>query len=293
MARRSACARPLLVLAWMVPTVLGLFAEGPFETAARAATPNCSNCESARWRIVETANFRFYNYDTRPVSPETTAACERMRDELARQWLADADPNAWSPKCHIVLHPTDESYLREVGSGGGSTLASALVNRQRGQISLRRIDVRATRSDWQSAALAHELAHVVLADRFADQALPRWLDEGMAILADPHEKRQRHVRELKRAVARGAQFRVAELLALTDYPPAERWGTFYGQSASLVAYLVEQQGHERFVEFVELALADGYERALRQIYDLGVGELERQWHAQLTAPLVSLASSSP
>ena len=149
---------------------------------------------------------------------------------------------------------------------------------------VRRVDVRATRAGWRTEALPHELAHVVLADRFESAALPRWLDEGMAILADPAEKRVRHTRGVRRALVAGSQFRLPELLTLSDYPPAHRWGTFYDQSAALVEYLVARKGQEPFVEFVELSLEHGYEHALREVYDVDMGQLERQWRASLVRP---------
>ncbi len=171
-----------------------------------------------------------------------------------------------------------------VGAGGRSTAASALIERRSGHIVVRRVDVRATRAGWKTQALAHELAHVVLADRFDTDALPRWLDEGMAILADPAEKRRGHSRGVRRAMATGSYFRLPELLSLSDYPPASRWATFYDQSAALVEYLVARQGHERFVEFVEISLEHGYDHALRQVYDVGMAQLERQWRAALARP---------
>ncbi|MEX0676991.1 MAG: peptidase MA family metallohydrolase [Pirellulales bacterium] len=292
MARWAPLARTWLVLAPALVGALGMLSTGRSDARALAACPNCSRSIPATWHVVETANFRILSFGTHPVSPETARACESLRGQLARQWLAD-DPKPWSPKCDVVLQPTDEAYLREVGGGGRNTVASALIDRRDSRICRRRIDVRASGSDWQTLALAHELAHVVLADRFVHQALPRWVDEGMAILADPPEKRERHERALKRAVARGAQFRLAELLALADYPAADRWGTFYGQSASLVEYLVAQQGHGRFVEFVDLALEHGYENALRRVYSVGIGELERRWHRTLTAADSAAGAEAP
>jgi hypothetical protein len=269
-ARRETSIRWLL-LAWAV-------------TGGWQARGDDAIADAPRWQARETANFRILNYGRAPVGAETAEACERRREAITRQWLGPATPGAWSPKCHLVLHTSDAGYLREVGSGASQTTASALVERQEGQIVLRRIDVRAACSDWQSAALGHELAHVVLADRFAAEPLPRWLDEGMAILADSHRKRAEHQRSLERALAQGSQYRVAELLSLDDYPTPRQWGTFYGQSASLVAYLVAQRGHARFVEFVELALEHGYDVALERVYELNVGELERRWHRAMTAP---------
>jgi hypothetical protein len=190
-----------------------------------------------------------------------------------------------------VLHPTDDAYLGAVGAQGRNTLASALVDRRSADVCLRRIDVRATRPDWVDKALAHELAHLVLADRFSGRELPRWIDEGVAVLADPPEKRARHLQTFHEALCRGAHFRLLELFALDDYPPADRWGTFYGQSASLVDYLVDQTGPERFVEFVELALAQGYEQALRQTQGLGIAELERRWQQNVRRPARASANA--
>ncbi len=137
------------------------------------------------------------------------------------------------------------------------------------------------------AALAHEMTHVVIADRFVEGPLPRWIDEGIAILADTREKRRGHTNNVRRTVAAGAHFRLAELLTLADYPPQGRWGAFYDQSAALVEFLVEQQGHAQFVAFVELSIEHGYDRALEEIYGCGVGELERRWHRSLTVPTSS------
>jgi hypothetical protein len=234
-----------------------------------------------RWHVAETANFRLVSYGTRPVASQTAEACEQLRQSLVREWLGSQGDAHWTPKCQLVLHGSRASYLREVGDGGRSTVASALVDRRQGQVALRRIDVLATSADWLTTALPHELVHVVLADRFTGQALPRWLDEGMAILADPRDQQATHHRAAQRAIAAGAQFRIAELLALADYPPAGRWAEFYGQSASLVELLVAEQGHGRFLEFVELALEHGYEAALQQVYQFGVSELERRWHRQM------------
>ncbi|MGD9719886.1 MAG: peptidase MA family metallohydrolase [Pirellulales bacterium] len=188
------------------------------------------------------------------------------------------------------MHSSDEGYAREVGAAGKSTVASALVERQRGAVARRRIDVRATRADWQTRALGHELTHIVLADRFANAVLPRWVDEGIAILADTHEKQHRHSRDLATALSVRAEFRVLELFALDEYPPADRWATFYGQSASLVRFLVEHAGEQQFLEFVEVSLEQGYEQGLQTAYGLGAQELESRWRAHAHRTLAAEAA---
>jgi hypothetical protein len=261
-------------------------------TVSRAAThASCSQCSPPTWHVVETANFKIYCYGTSGVSPETAAACESLRNKLAARWLADAQ-DVWSPKCNLVLHSSDEGYLREVGAAGRSTAASTLIDRTAGRVSLRRIDVKATRPGWQEGALGHELTHVLLADRFARHALPRWVDEGVAILADTSDKQRRHRQDLDDALAARREFRLIELVTLIDYPDAQRWGTFYGQSASLVEYLVGRFGERPFLDFVEAAGKHGYERALATAYQLSTAELERQWRAHV-ASTSATASREP
>ncbi len=228
--------------------------------------------------MLETANFRVLAYGTRPVEASAGQACETLRTELYAKWAGDDSPAAWLPKCDVVLHPSDASYLKEVGTGAASTVASSLVDQQRGHTRVRRIDVRTSDSDWQTAALPHEMTHVVLADRFAGRTLPRWIDEGVAILADPAEKRRRHKAEFTGALANRSAFRIVELLTLDDYPAANRWGTFYGQSVSVVEYLVDQKSPADFVTFVDLALDQGYDASLRKVYGIaGIAELEQHY----------------
>lgn len=250
-------------------------------TVSRAAThASCSQCSPPTWHVVETANFKIYCYGSSGVSPQTASACESLRTKLAARWLADPQ-REWTPKCDLVLHTSEEGYLREVGAAGRSTAASTLIDRTAGRVSLRRIDVKATRPGWHEGALGHELTHVLLADRFARHALPRWVDEGVAILADTSDKQRRHRQDLEQALAARREFRLIELVTLIDYPEAHRWGAFYGQSASLVEFLVERFGERPFLDFVEAAGKQGYERALATAYQLSTAELERQWRAHV------------
>ena len=82
-----------------------------------------------------------------------------------------------------------------------------------------------------------------------------------------------------------ATFRVVELMNLEQYPSLDRQGTFYGQSASLVNFLVARGGTSKFLQFVEQATSVGYDRALRDVYAIqSVNELEMQWIAALDRP---------
>lgn len=231
----------------------------------------------AGWNIVESENFRFCSRGALKLNDSLVRAAESLRANLAARWLAESALAPWSPKCDVVLHTTTAAYLAAV-PGGSQTVGSSLINTADGRVSLRRIDIRADRPGWFRAALGHELTHVVLADTFPDGRLPAWADEGMAVLADSGVKQEAHLRDLRSAQSLRRAFRLVELFALEGYPAAERQAAFYGQSASLVSYLVTRATPEHFVRFVHAAESDGYESAVRKVYGLrGVHELERHW----------------
>jgi len=137
-------------------------------------------------------------------------------------------------------------------------------------------------TDFLRAALPHELTHVVLSDKFVANPLPRWADEGIAMLADPKAKQGRHRNDLHIAFANGMVVHTAALLTMEDYPTPDRFGAFYGQSASLTEFLVKRKAPSQFVDFVERARREGYDSALRRCYEIdGIRELDRQWREDL------------
>lgn len=238
---------------------------------------------SAPWTVVESANFRLFSRAGLPSGRALTEEFEKLRRRLFAFWAENENPESWTPKCDIVLHDNDASYLAEVGSQAGSTVASSILNDDGKVITARRIDVLSTKADWRSAALPHELTHVVIADHFIGKPLPRWADEGMAILADPIDKRNRHWNDLQTARHRRQEFRVVELMELRDYPAAHQWGTFYGQSASLVRFLVDRESPSKFLEFVKCCDQRGTTRALQSVYQIeSPVACETAWKRSLT-----------
>jgi hypothetical protein len=124
----------------------------------------------------------------------------------------------------------------------------------------------------------------VLADHLGGRQPPRWADEGMAILADTHDKQLLHERDLNQGLASRQAFRVAELVAVENYPHPSRIPAFYGQSASLTALLAHRDDPAKFLEFLRRALDQGYDAALAQVYGIrNLGELESLWREQRLA----------
>jgi hypothetical protein len=261
----------VVLLAWM-PAFATTGAAPP--AAAGAAQP-------AAWTIIESANFRLCAIADRQTLDALAATCEATREQLCGKWLGKCPQGSWDVKCYIVLHPTAQSYLNEVGQGQ-MTAGSSLIEFGADRLITRRIDLRADHPQGYAGALAHELTHVVLAERFITRQIPRWADEGMAVLADGPAKQRLHLADLEQARRQRQMFRLVELVNLQQYPSLDRQGTFYGQSTSLVKFLVQRGSPEQFVDFVAQSTTDGYETALRRIYGIEtLGQLEQQWLAEL------------
>lgn len=228
-------------------------------------------------------NFTVRSYPRGPAAEKVLATCERLRTELRHRWLASQHEVAWRPRCEVVLHATRSAYVQSVGRGARQTNGASLIQFQGGRVSMRRLDLLVD-AHGQLPALAHELTHVVLADRFSGRQPPRWVDEGIATLADSADKRMLHQRDCENALRRGSALRMVDLLTLDQLTSPEQVPAFYGQSLSLVNYLAQRDRPSRVVEFAARAMDAGYDRALREHYGIdGVAGLERQWRHHLAA----------
>ena len=260
------------------------------ESGAKAAESTSPATLPLSWHVRETTNFRIYYTD--PAMAEKAAqAAETVRTQQARRWGSSAVRTAWSPPCDIYLYPTPKDFAQLTGqpetSPGFSTMG---VNGNR--IVSRRVNLRADHPQLLAAILPHEVTHVVLADLFTQQQIPRWADEGMAVLAEPLAEQVNRASELSEPLKEGRVFKLSELMAI-DYPSADAWNLYYAQSVSLTQFLVQQSGHEQFVSFVRGAQRKGVEVALRESYHIeGFAELENRWQSFARRQAAEIATSS-
>ncbi len=237
--------------------------------------------ETRGWLVQEAESFRVVCRADFADARRLPAACEALRRQLQETWFGKAT-DEWSPRCEIVLHPTVAGYVRELGAGSRQSSGCTTIDIEKGRVVKRRIDLRADADDWMISALPHELTHVVLADKFSTNQIPRWADEGMAILSEPESRQAVRRSAMQRGLARTPRFSAGDLLALRDYPAADRRDAFYGQSASLVAYLIERDSPERFLEFLEAGQKGGFEKALTDMYGVrSFADLDARWRPQL------------
>lgn len=268
---------------WLAILVtLALGGEAKRTSACDSATcccrlPGAIDCvHRGAWRVADSPNFQVCSLQSDAEARRVATQCECLRNALAASWNPDAE--TWNPRCQIVLHADMASYVRAVGAGGEATVGSSLVTPVQGPIRTRRIDLRTDVDDVLVAALPHELCHVVLADRFRSGPAPLWFDEGVAMQYDPPAKRQLHERDLRLGLQQGEAFSLEELVAENSYPPRNQWGMFYGQSGSLVRWLLTRESPEKLVQFVGRSRQLGASRALTATYGVAhFDDLYRQW----------------
>src|SRR5262249_42382864 len=120
---------------------------------------------------------------------------------------------------------------------------------------------------------------------FLDQPIPRWADEGMAVLTEPPELVERHLRNLSSCRQNGQTLSLRQVMQLNDYPEPRLISGFYAESVSLVDYLSSLRGPQEFARSPHPAQKEGYEPALRRHYSIpSFAELEQRWSQYAFAP---------
>src|SRR5262249_20565634 len=151
------------------------------------------------------------------------------------------------------------------------------IRTEGGRVLARRIHLHADDTAMIKAVLPHEITHAVLAGQFGEQPVPRWADEGMAVLDEPQERIDRHLHTLARQRDNDQLFTARELIALKEYPEPRRLAVFYAQSVSLTDFLAKAKDPRILARFLRDGQRDGYEASLRRHYGWDLDELERRW----------------
>jgi hypothetical protein len=136
-------------------------------------------------------------------------------------------------------------------------------------------------ADGGGDILRHELTHVVtkVAGEGPYGGLPAWLDEGTAMYAQS-EPGEGFTSALDGAVDRDRLLSVRSMTSPTGDP--DKVTLFYGEAWSLVSFVVEEYGEEKFAQlyavFKEGSTTD---KALQQVYGFDQDGLEDAWRASL------------
>jgi tetratricopeptide (TPR) repeat protein len=252
--------------------------------------------EGTKWAEVQTRNFSVVHSNNPKMAEQAARVAETTRSAVIRKWFGE-DSAPWENKCLIFLYPDAEFYSRQTGEPQDAPGHSAQLHDKSNPERLveRRIYLHCDRADMLTHVLPHETTHVVLMGRFGRHFVPRWADEGIAVLSEPDEKIERYVRTLPSLRSKGELMSLAQLMTMKDYPERRLVTSFYVQSISLVQFLSAQQGGPRkFTSFLNDALQTGYETALQRHYGLrDFKELEARWSQAVPDHSSSRASLYP
>jgi hypothetical protein len=231
------------------------------------------------WSLSESANFRIIHNQSRELVEKVAQVAEETRAAMYRKWVGDV-PAEWQPRCDIVLHANGPDYNRATGKPadwpGHSTIRS-----DAGRVVGRQIDLRCDAQGLLNGPLPHETTHQVLADQFGGITVPRWADEGMALLSESRDRIDQHLRLLPRYQQDLQLLTLRQLLNLNDYPERRYLNAFYAQSVSVVEFLIKlkpDNGPSAFLQFVLEAGRYGNETALKRVYNIqDFNQLEQSW----------------
>lgn len=141
----------------------------------------------------------------------------------------------------------------------------------------------------------HELTHLVTARAVSEgpyQALyPSWLNEGTAVYLQVSPNDVGYVDALDKAIR---EDKVVPLKSLTAGTRSRNVGLFYGQGYSVVKYLVDTHGAEKFALMIDAFNRSGVlDDAFREAFGSDVGGVYRNWRQSVGLPAEAAPVDQP
>jgi hypothetical protein len=230
------------------------------------------------WQVVETQNVRVYYHKEADMAEKAARLAEKTRVDMQMKWIGKTD--SWSPPCEIYLHDTADTYSAYTKVSRSLPGHSAIRLEAGKGVVERKIHVRCDDLNLFIGTLPHEVTHVVIAGQFGDKLPPRWADEGVAVLTEPRERIELHLRNLPAHNTGHQLFRVRDLMRMDDYPDSQQIGAFYAESVSVVDFLTRKREPAVFMQFVREGMSKGYDTVLKKYYGYdSFDALENDWMA--------------
>jgi hypothetical protein len=196
-------------------------------------------------------------------------AAERFRVLKAREWLGQEMPN-WAQPCPLKVEITAEA------PSGATTFDFGR------QPLYQFMQIRGPHDRLLNSVLPHEITHTVFAHYFRSP-VPRWADEGGAVLSEDDQERENHDRMCRQLLNAGRAMQLRVLFGLKEYPKDVM--VVYAQGFSVVRFLVQSSDRQTFLRFVGQGMRRGWEEAVHTHYGYNsVAELEKAWIESLRRP---------
>ena len=236
----------------------------PLEGTADAGLDEYGECRTTNFVVTGT---------TRRIARRFAERAEKHRQELAKAWLGRELPD-WSSPCRVDLQLTGGRL------GGMSTFDFGNTSAAWSPV---RIALTGPADAILGNSLPHEVTHTILADYFR-RPLPRWADEGTAILCEGQDVQRRFDRMAQEMGRRWELFRLDYLFGLRDYPP--RIDVFYAEGYSVTRFLVDRKDRPTFLTFLRIGMDGDWAAAAKQCYGFeSLDEMQAAWLDTLRQPI--------
>ena len=231
------------------------------------------------------ASYRTQNFLVTAPTPDFAqrvgAAAEDFRRKLAVEWLGEELP-AWGEPCPITVHVGPQL------GAGGATSFTFMGGRPTGWT----MTIQGSAERVLDSVLPHEITHTIFATHFG-RPLPRWADEGACTVVEDVSERDKQHRLLYQFLATGRGIAFNQMFAMKEYPPDVL--PLYSQGYSLVRFLIDQGGKQKFVQYVGDGMKwNNWTKATQQHYGFtSLSDLQVTWVDWVRRGSPSLITSDP
>jgi len=179
----------------------------------------------------------------------------------------------WDSRAKIYLFNDKKSYSKASARGAWSAAHTDVISRE--------IFCYMDMENLLDIILPHELGHIVFREFIGfERELPLWLDEGVVSFL---EKRKRNERlKITRSLVKTRSFMSLEELERGRRGFVTMPGIFYAEAASIVEFLIEVYGRDKFSELCKklsrLRNDQDWFVAFREVYKFKtISDMNRKW----------------
>lgn len=267
-AARSVCLRPFLAIAPLVVLVLACNLVRVVPAEAAWSPPDDS------WQRLDVELLHFHHR-------EGDAGLVRALADVGPSTLEYISMNTGAPippRVDIILAP-DQASFGELQPRTPPSWAAGTAWSDRMEIYLR-ADLPDPDPDRLREVFVHELTHVLVGQMFEAGQLPRWLNEGLALLFAGELRPSDHA-VLVRAAVTGSLLPMSRITSAWPSRAAHA-RLAYVQSVDFVAYVQRQRDDALPTMVRQLASGGSLDEALREATGQDLRSLESAWKGRLT-----------
>lgn len=204
---------------------------------------------------------------------ETAAVLSKSLEEYATHLPAGDEPIT------IIICPDYRAFVRLAGVYGRPSI-TGIARSEEGLIVIKSPRDLVEPMAYQDT-LRHEVIHVLLARNVNIAELPRWLNEGIAMVLAKEHRWSSSLR-VGQLYMRGQILGYRDLRWAMESPRSEgQFSDAYAQSLAMTRYLMERMGDEDFWRMLHALDTQTFVEAMRTHTGLTPAELSQEWQASL------------